>query len=122
MSHRSDRLFGTTVVCFHQTSEEAAKAIHRAGRCNRGCAGITGGGSTLRQRQRDGHQHAPPRRDPRGGLRQCPHSQLRTGAGHFVDITQTHRRKHRRRGVPIAGFTVGTETPLLLHPPSAQKE
>ena len=44
MSHRSDRLFGTTVVCFHQTSEEAAKAIHRAGRCNRGCAGITGGG------------------------------------------------------------------------------
>ena len=37
------------------------------------------------------------------------------------DITQTHSRKHRRRGVPIAGFTVGTETPLP-HPPSAQKE
>ena len=37
------------------------------------------------------------------------------------DITQTHSRKHRRRGVPIAEFTVGTETPLP-HPPSAQKE
>ena len=43
-SHRSDRLFGTTVVCYHQTSEKAAKAILRTGRFNRGSAGIAGGG------------------------------------------------------------------------------
>ena len=44
VSDRGDRLFGTTVVCYHQTSLKAAEAILRTGRFNRGSAGIAGGG------------------------------------------------------------------------------